>query len=149
MGIAIAISAAATTKIRNTSTAPDRVAVCSENVTSARMTALSISSMHISMTSALRRTITPTRPSANSAKLSPSSSCVSAIRPPPALDDRDRRDDRRDQQHAGQLEMQPVLAQELDGERLHEVGRRRARAALDGRSTSSNRRDAQRPGKQG
>ena len=81
IGIASAISAVATTKIRNTSTAPTVVAVCWAKVTRLRLTPLSISSMHISITSTLRRTITPSRPSEKSATARPSSSWVLSMRP--------------------------------------------------------------------
>ena len=67
MGMAIAISAVATTKVRNTRTAPAMVSVCWAKVTRLRLTPLSISSMHISITSTLRRTITPSNPSEKSA----------------------------------------------------------------------------------
>src|SRR5512137_2657536 len=113
------ISAAATTNTRNTSTAPDSVPLCSAKVTRLSTTPFSISSMHISMTSALRRIITPTSPRQNSAIYSVSSSCVLSIVPPAGLDDRDRRHHRRQQQHGGELEVQPVALEELDGERLH------------------------------
>ena len=67
--------------------------------------------MHISMTSALRRTITPSRPSEKSAMVSQSSSwCPIHGASCGYLDHGERGDDRRDQQHRGQLEMQPVLA---------------------------------------
>ncbi len=56
------ISAAATTKTRNTSTAPAAAPVCSAKVTRLRTTPFSINSMHISITSRFRRMITPMRP---------------------------------------------------------------------------------------
>src|SRR5215212_1712587 len=117
MGIASAISTVATTKIRKTSTAPAVVPVCCANVTRLRLTPFSISSMHISMTSTLRRTMTPTRPSEKSATATPIRSCVLSTRRPPAdADHRQRGDDRGDEQHRGQLEQQPVVVEERDRE---------------------------------
>src|SRR5215212_9804723 len=115
--MASAISTVATTKIRKTSTAPTVVAVCWANVTRLRLTPFSISSMHISITSTLRRTMTPTRPSENSATATPIKSCVLSM-PSSAADpnDGERRDHRGDQQHRGQLEQQPVLAEKGDRE---------------------------------
>ena len=121
MGIATAISAVATTKIRNTSTAPTASPIWWAKVTRLRLTPLSISSMHISITSTLRRTITPSRPSANSATARPRSSCVLSMTPlrvgaAADADDGQRRHHRGHQQHRGQLEVQPVLVQEDDRE---------------------------------
>src|SRR4029450_13610599 len=118
MGIAIAISAAATTKIRNTSTAPAAVPVCCANVTSDRLTPFSISSMHISITSRLRRTITPRSPSAKSASESARSACTLSTAPPASFDDGECGDDGGYEQHRRQLELQPVLVEESGGELL-------------------------------
>src|SRR5450755_263322 len=115
MGIAIAISAVATTKIRNTSTAPIAVPDWCEKVTRLRFTALNRSSMHISMTSTLRLTITPRSPRANNATLTQSSSSVLSTAAV-YLDDGQRADDRGDQQHRHELEVQPILGQECDRE---------------------------------
>src|SRR5438876_8267979 len=115
MGMAMAISAAATTKIRNTSTAPAAVPVCWAKVTSDRLTPFSMSSMHISMTSRLRRTITPRSPSANSATDTKTRNWSLSMTLG-AANDRHRGDDRRDQQHRGQLEVQPVFVEERHGE---------------------------------
>src|SRR5215212_9880351 len=113
--MASAISTVATTKIRKTSTAPTVVAVCWANVTRLRLTPFSISSMHISITSTLRRTMTPTRPSENSATATPIKSWVLSMATHAAdPDDRERGDHRGDQQHRGQLEQQPVLAEKRD-----------------------------------
>src|SRR5450631_1276539 len=136
MGMAIAISAVATTKIRNTSTAPTVVAVCCAKVTRLRMTPLSISSMHISITSTLRRTMTPSSPSANSAMARPSKSCVLSMTPPAAdLDDRQGRHHRRHEQHGSELEMQPVFVQERDRELADPEGRVAGRS-LGGRQAA-------------
>src|SRR5512139_2647217 len=119
IGMAIAISAAATTNTRNTSTAPDSVALCAAKVTRLRITPFSISSMHISITSALRRTMTPISPRANRAIETVSSSCVLSIVPPPGLDHGDRGDHGREQQHGSELEVQPVTLEEFHREGLH------------------------------
>src|SRR5664279_3528864 len=117
IGIASAISTAATTKTRKTRTAPTGDAVCCAKVTRLRLTPFSISSMHISMTSTLRRTITPTRPSENRAMATPMRSWVlSTARSPAHPDHRQRRDDRGDEQHRRQLEQQPVVVEERDRE---------------------------------
>src|ERR1700730_2359762 len=118
MGMAMAISAGATTKIRKTSTAPAAVAVCCAKVTRLRLTPLSISSMHISMTSTLRRTMTPSSPSANSAAEVAISICTLSTMPSYDLEHGQRRHHRGDQQHRNELEMQPVLVQEFGRERL-------------------------------
>src|SRR5512139_1877035 len=115
----MAISAAATTNTRNTSTAPDSVALCAANVTKLRITPFSISSMHISITSALRRTITPTRRSANRAVDRVISSWVLSIVPPAGPEHGDRGHHGREQQHGGELEVQPVALEEFHRERLH------------------------------
>ena len=60
-------SAAATTITKNAMIWPSRVPLIREKVTSARLTALSISSTHMNSTIALRRTSTPTAPMVNSA----------------------------------------------------------------------------------
>src|SRR5512138_3343850 len=113
----MAISAVATTKIRKTSTAPTVVPDWCANVTRLRLTPLSMSSMHISITSTLRRMITPTMPIANIATaVDRSTWALSTIPPAGALDDRHRGDDGREQQHRRQFEVQPVLVQERDGE---------------------------------
>src|SRR6516164_4717735 len=90
------ISAAATTKIRNASAAPAALSRRCANVTRLRFTPFSMSSMHISITSMLR---------------------VSSTAVLPQVEDRERGDDGRDQQHRDQLEMQPVLVEEGDRER--------------------------------
>src|SRR5512143_3695536 len=101
--MAIAISAVATAKIRNTSTAPTVVPDWCAKVTRLRLTPLSISSMHISITSTLRRTITPTMPIANIETARDRSTwTLSTIPPGGTLDDRHRGDDRRQQQHGGE-----------------------------------------------
>src|SRR5512137_779721 len=125
IGMAIAISAVATTKIRNTSTAPMVVPDWCANVTRLRLTPLSMSSMHISITSTLRRTITPTMPIANIATASDRRSCaLSTIPPACALDHGERSHHGGQQQHRRQFEVQPVLVQERDGELLQaEPGR--------------------------
>src|SRR4029079_10240577 len=118
MGIAIAISAVATTKTRNTSTAPAADWVCWAKVTRLRLTPFNISSMHISITSTLRRAMTPRSPSAKSAPDTPISIWPLPTLPPPHFEHRERRDDRRDEEHRDELEMQPVLVQEFDREAL-------------------------------
>src|SRR5689334_13195216 len=131
MGMAIAISAAATTKIRNTSTAPTVAPACCANATRLRLTPLSVSSMHISMTSALRRTITPSMPSTNSEMLTRSTNWVLSMLAWAQLDDRDRRHDDGDQQDGDELEIEPVVVQESRRERLHaESARRRRRRCV-------------------
>src|SRR5882757_2290056 len=55
-------SAAATTITKNAMICPSSVPLMRENVTSARLAAFSISSMHMNTTIALRRTSTPTVP---------------------------------------------------------------------------------------
>src|SRR6185369_482127 len=119
IGMASAISTVATTKTRKTTTAPTVVAVCCANVIRLRLTPFSISSMHISITSTLRRTTTPTRPIEKSATATPISSWVlSTARVLPAdAEHRDRGDDRGDEQHRRQLEQEPVLGEERDRER--------------------------------
>src|SRR5664279_3830506 len=117
IGIASAISTAATTKTRKTRTAPTGDAVCCAKVTRLRLTPFSISSMHISITSTLRRTMTPTRPSENRATATPTRSWVlSMARDPADADQGERGDDGGDEQHRGELEEQPVLAEERDRE---------------------------------
>src|SRR6185436_10357053 len=124
--MASAISTVATTKIRNTSTAPAVVEVCWAKVTRLRLTPLSISSMHISITRTWRRTITPTRPRLKSATATPMRSWVLSMPAPlaraPGDPDRGQcRHDGRDQQHRGELEEEPVGAQEVGGERSDAV----------------------------
>src|SRR6185436_15965796 len=119
IGMAIAISAAATTKIRKTSTTPAVEPAACANVTKLKFTPFSINSMHISMTSTLRRTITPRRPSTKSAPLKISRNCTLSTAPPALPDDRDGGDHRRHEQHRGQLEVEPVLVQERDREGLY------------------------------
>src|SRR3954452_11850690 len=113
IGIASAISTVATTKTRNTRTAPTVVPVCCANVTRLRLTPFSISSMHISITRTLRRTITPTRPSENRAMATPIRSWVLSTASLPAdAEHGERRDHGGDQEHRRELEEQPVLVQE-------------------------------------
>src|SRR5438552_16149242 len=128
MGIAIAISAVATTNTRNTSAAPAAEAVCCANVTRLRFTPLSISSMHISMTCTLRRAMTPSSPSAKSAADTLTSICTLSTTPS-HFEHRERRDDRSDQQHRDELELQPVLVQEFDREGL-DAGQRASRRTV-------------------
>ena len=59
-------SAAATTRMKNTAVCPSMLPTVRDRATKLRLTALSISSMHISITRALRRTSTPTAPMPNS-----------------------------------------------------------------------------------
>src|SRR5450755_4314950 len=121
--MARAISTVATTKTRKTRTAPTVVAVCCAKVTRLRLTPLSISSMHISMTSTLRRTMTPTSPSEKSATATPMSSCVLSMASLAAdPDHRQRRHHRGDEQHRGELEQEPVFAQEGEGKAGDAVG---------------------------
>ena len=61
------------------------VPVCCAKVTRLRLTPFSMSSMHISMTSTLRRTMTPSRPSANSAHGERDAASASYPRSPPLL----------------------------------------------------------------
>src|SRR5690349_16274576 len=124
MGIAIAISAVATTNTSSTRTAPTADAVCCAKVTMLRFTPLSISSMHISITSTLRRTITPSRPSAKSAADVARSICTLSTTPPSGFENRQRRDDRGDEQHGHQFEVQPVIVEERDREALQAERRR-------------------------
>src|SRR5262249_5431777 len=125
MGIAMAISAAATTKISKTSTAPAVESRRCAKVTRLRFTAFSMSSMHISMTSAMRRTTTPVRPVTNSATASASRMRSSSTTAPSHMNDCERRDDGSDQQDRDQLEMQPVLVQESHREHAHAEARER------------------------
>src|SRR5271165_2383518 len=118
MGMAMAISAVATTKTRRTSTAPAAVAVCCANVTSARLTPLSMSSMHISMTSTLRRTMTPSSPSANSAAEVAMSICTLSTVLATHFEYGQRRHNRGDQQHRDEFELKPVRVQKLGREVL-------------------------------
>src|SRR5512136_969285 len=113
--MATAISAAATTKIRNTSTAPAEVPVCCAKVTRLRFTAFSMSSMHISITRRFRRMMTPRNPSANIAIESPRRSWSLSMVLLPRLDHGDRGDDGGQKQHRGELEVEPVLVEEGDG----------------------------------
>src|SRR4029453_5427844 len=121
--MAIAISAAATTKIRNTSTAPAVESICCAKVTRLRLTPFSMSSMHISITSTLRRTMTPRSPSANSARLTETSSCTLSTFPPVHLAHGDGRHHGSHQQHGDELELQPVFVQEGGGELAQAEGR--------------------------
>ena len=59
-------SAAATTSTKNTAVWPSMLPTVLDRATKQRLTALSISSMHINITSGLRRTSTPTAPMPNS-----------------------------------------------------------------------------------
>ena len=59
-------SQAATTMVKNATTWPSRWPCMRENVTNARLAALSISSTHMNMTIALRRNSTPAAPMVNS-----------------------------------------------------------------------------------
>src|SRR5690242_437043 len=119
IGMASAISTVATTKTRKTTTAPTVVAVCCAKVIRLRLAPFSISSMHISMTSTLRRTTTPTSPIEKSATATPIRSWVLSMARilPSDAEHRDRGDDGGDEQHRGELEQQPVLGQERDRER--------------------------------
>src|ERR1041385_8590693 len=125
--MAIAISAVATTNTSSTSTAPAAEAVCCANVTRLKFTPFNISSMHISMTSTLRRTITPSNPSANSAAEVASSIWTLSTVSPSSLEHGGCRDHGGDQQHRHELEVQPVFVQECDREALHAENRARGR----------------------
>src|SRR5512135_2416138 len=143
MGIAMAISDAATTKIRNTRTAPSTAPFCCAKLTRLRFTPFSISSIDISMTSTLRRTTMPSRPSANSATLSARSICILSTFPRIHADDRDRCHDGRDQQYGSELEVEPVLVQKRDRERLDAeyVGAGFVRHAVDAVPERQHQRD--------
>src|ERR1019366_8629854 len=118
MGMAMAISAVATTKIRRTSTAPAADAVCCAKVTRLRLTPLSINSMHKSMTSTLRRMMTPSSPSVNSAAEVAMSICTLSTMPSSHLEHGQRRHHHGDQEHRDELEGEPVLVQEFGREML-------------------------------
>ena len=59
-------SAAATTSTKNTAVCPPMSPSRVDMATKLRLTALSISSMHMNITSGLRRSVTPTAPMPNS-----------------------------------------------------------------------------------
>ena len=65
-----ATSAAATTRVKNTITWPLMSSSAWANATNVRLAALSISSMHMNITSVLRRTRKPTPPIVKSAAAS-------------------------------------------------------------------------------
>src|SRR5690348_12222642 len=75
-------SAAATVMDIRANSWPSMFCSCRENVTSARLAALSISSMQMRMTRGLRRTSTPTAPSTNRIALSSRNHDASSCCPP-------------------------------------------------------------------
>src|SRR3954467_7675858 len=109
-----AASAAATVMTKKTNTWPATPYVCA-NATKLRFTALSISSTHMKMMIAFRRVSTPTTPITNSTAEKKSDSASIGF-PPPR--ERDRADNRRQQQHAGDLEGEQILAEQRTGHRL-------------------------------
>src|SRR5690349_17071020 len=108
-----AASAAATVITKKTKTWPESPCTV-DRATKVRLTALSISSTHMKITIALRRTRTPATPITNriaeTIRAGPSS-----ISDPPLGEDY-RADDRCEQQHGGQLERHQVLLEERLGD---------------------------------
>src|SRR6266850_2591335 len=96
-----AASAAATAITKNTNTWPPTPRPCA-SATNVRFTALSISSTHIKITMALRRIRTPATPSVKSTAEIARAGLSSMLQLP--LCEHDGADDRREQQHAGDLE---------------------------------------------
>src|SRR3954468_13936177 len=103
-----AASAAATVMTKNTKTCPATPYVCA-NAMNVRFTALSISSTHMKMMIALRRVSTPTTPIVN--RTAEKNSDSASISVPPARE-RHRADDRRQQQHARDLECEQIFVEE-------------------------------------
>src|SRR3954466_12649395 len=103
-----AASAAATVMTKKTNTCP-ATPYCWANAMKVRLTALSISSTHMKMMIAFRRVSTPTTPIVNSTAEKKSDSASIGT---PLLADHHRADDRREQQHAGDLEGQQIGREE-------------------------------------
>src|SRR3954470_13836921 len=99
-----AASAAATVMTKKTKTWPATPYVWA-NATKDRFTALSISSTHMKMMIAFRRVSTPTTPIANSTAEKKSDSASIGVS---SSGQRDRADDRRQQQYAGDLEREQI-----------------------------------------
>src|SRR4051794_951884 len=103
-----AASAAATVMTKNTNTCPATPYACAKAI-KVRFTALSISSTHMKMMIAFRRVSTPTTPMVNSTAEKKSDSASIGV--PPARQ-RDSSHDRREQQHARDLEGEQVFVKE-------------------------------------
>src|SRR6266545_4284421 len=100
-----AASAAATAITKNTNTWPPMPRLCA-SATNVRFTALSISSTHMKITMTLRRNSTPATPSVKSTAEIARAGLSSMLQFP--LREHDGADDRREQQHAGDLERNKV-----------------------------------------
>src|SRR4051812_20814123 len=100
-----AASAAATAMTKKTNTCPPTPNRCA-SATKVRLTALSISSTHMKITMALRRSSTPATPSVNRTAEMPSAGPSSTLELP--LGENDRADDRGEQQKARDLERNEV-----------------------------------------
>src|SRR6267378_6161035 len=96
-----AASAAATAITKNTNTWPPTPRPCA-SATNVRFTALSISSTHMKITMTLRRNSTPATPSVKSTAEIARAGLSSMLQFP--LREHDGAHDRREQQHAGDLE---------------------------------------------
>src|SRR5712692_4300667 len=126
-----ATSAAAMTKMKTTKTLPrsSMDADRRENATSARFVAFSMSSTHIRITTALRRTRTPAVPMKNStadtATNQPSGTVGSISLVLVPLHEYDRADHRRQEQHRRDLERKAKVPEDARGERLEVVSLRR------------------------
>ena len=118
-------SAAATTSTKNTVVCPPMSPSCLLSATKLRLTALSISSTHMNMTSGLRRTSTPTVPIANSTAASTRYHVVVGERQRRSLigvsgeafggaaRQQHGADDGDDQQHRRELEGEHVVAEQV------------------------------------
>src|SRR2546430_7936305 len=152
-----ATSAAATTNTNTTKTLPRSSGMPPrrENATSARFVALSMSSTHMRMTTALRRTSTPVTPMKNSTAETATNAPSGIIRPLVArlsfvfpLDQDDRADHRGEEQHRRDLEREREVAEHARRERP-EVRALRAGGAVaererEDRDGNGDRRDEQR-----
>src|SRR5712692_10050345 len=116
-----ATSAAATHITKNTRACPSAVPCRCPRATSARLAALSISSMDMKMTSGLRRISTPSTPmlnsTADSATYQDSGTILLALHLP--LRQRHHADDGHEQEHGGDLEREEVVGEQEPPQRLH------------------------------
>src|SRR2546423_6049400 len=107
-----AASAAATAITKNTKTCPPTPIRCA-SATKVKLTALSISSTHMKITIALRRSSTPATPSANSTAEIASAGLSSMLQLP--FCEHDGAHDRGEQQHARDLERNEVDLEQRAG----------------------------------
>src|SRR6185503_6287860 len=129
-----AASAAATAITKKTNTCPPTPRRCA-SATNVRFTALSISSTHMKITIALRRSRTPVTPSVKSTAEMTRAGSSSTLEFP--LRQHHRADDRGEEEQAGDLERDQIGVEQGAGDRRHHAlllhRRHRALGELNGR----------------